>query len=39
MWIAFVCAAIIAVGADYGLNFAGYSIAEKTTSSAVRLDN
>ena len=39
MWIAFICTAIIAIGADYSLDFAGYSIAEKTKSSAVRLDN
>ena len=39
MWIAFVCSALIAIGADYGLDYAGYSTQEKTTSSAVRLDN
>ena len=37
MWIAFACSLLIAFGADYGLDFAGYSTQEKTTSSSVRL--
>ena len=37
MWIAFVCSLFIAFGADYGLDFVGYSTQEKTTSSSVRL--
>ncbi|MGG7567194.1 hypothetical protein ACQ5SO_13660 [Rhodovulum sp. DZ06] len=31
MFLAFLAAAVITVGADYGLDYAGFSAAERTT--------
>lgn len=31
MFLAFLAAAVITVGADYGLNYVGFSAAERTT--------
>lgn len=38
MLAAFAAIAIIAVGADYALDMAGFSAAQTTTSDSVRLD-
>lgn len=38
MFLAFLAVAGIAVGADFVLDFAGFSAAERTSSSNVRLD-
>lgn len=38
MLTAFVMIAVISVAADYGLNFAGFSAAERTSGDAVRLE-
>ena len=38
MFLAFAAIAVIAVGAWYGLNHAGFSSAERTAGDAVRLD-
>jgi len=37
MYLAFLAAAVITVGADYGLREAGFSAAERTAGAAVRL--
>lgn len=38
MWIAFVVAGLIAVGADFGLDYAGFGADERTAGAAVRLN-
>lgn len=38
MWIAFLACAVIAVAADLGLDYIGFSAAERQSSPAVRLD-
>lgn len=38
MLTAFVMAGLIAVGADYGLDYAGFGAGERTAGAAVRLD-
>ncbi len=38
MMLAFAAIAIIAIGASFGLNQAGFSAAEQGAGSAVRLD-
>ncbi len=38
MLLAFLATGVIAVAAWYGLNHAGFSTADQTTSNAVRLD-
>lgn len=38
MWIAFIAIAVIALGADFVLDHAGFSSAERATGPAVRLD-
>ncbi|WP_296373397.1 hypothetical protein [Yoonia sp.] len=38
MLIAFVVAGLIAFGADYGLDYAGFTSQERTAGAAVRLD-
>lgn len=38
MWTAFAAIAVISVVAWVGLDFAGFSAAERTTGAAVRLD-
>ncbi len=38
MLLAFAAIALIAVGANFGLQNAGFSAADQTTGSAVRLD-
>jgi hypothetical protein len=38
MFLAFVTVGVIAFGADYALNFAGFSAQERSTGSNVRLD-
>ncbi|MDJ0629019.1 MAG: hypothetical protein QNJ44_12225 [Rhodobacter sp.] len=38
MYLAFAAIAVIAVGAWYGLNEAGFSSAERSSGDAVRLD-
>lgn len=38
MWLAFVISALVAVAADFGLDYVGFSAAEQQSSSSVRLD-
>ncbi|WP_439155943.1 hypothetical protein [Yoonia sp.] len=38
MLIAFVAAGLIAVGANFGLDYAGFGADERTAGAAVRLD-
>ncbi len=38
MIIAFVAVFVIAVGADYALEFSGFSTEDRTSGDAVRLD-
>lgn len=38
MLTAFVMTAIIAIAADYGLDYAGFSAAEQTSGDSVRLE-
>jgi len=38
MYLAFLATALIAVGAYFGLQYIGFSTAERTAGDAVRLD-
>lgn len=38
MLTAFVAIFVVAIAADYGLDYAGFSAAERTSGNAVRLD-
>lgn len=38
MWIAFVVALLVAVAADFGLDYVGFSASERQSSPSVRLD-
>ncbi len=38
MWLAFAAIIVLAVIADFGLNYAGFSTADVTSGPSVRLD-
>lgn len=38
MWVAFIVSGIIAIGANYGLDFAGFGADERNLGADVRLN-